>query len=68
MHDVAVFNDIVFAFKPPFSGVFSALFAFIIDEILIGDDFGADKAFFKIAVDHTGRLLGRLRRPGLSMP
>jgi len=59
MHDIAVFNDVILAFKTPFSGVFSALLAFVGDEVFIRDDFGADEASFKVAMDNAGGLWRR---------
>ena len=33
MHDIAVFYDVILAFKPPFSGVFCPLLALIGNEV-----------------------------------
>jgi len=58
VHHIAILDDIVLAFQPPFPGLFGTVFAFVVDEIVIANDFGADKAFFKISVDHRSGLRG----------
>ena len=55
MHDIAVLHDVVLAFNTQFTRLFRALLAIIIDKILIGDGFGADKAFFEIGMDDCRR-------------
>src|SRR6478736_5171315 len=70
MHDVAVADDVVLAFEPHFSSLFCALLALAGEKVIIGDDFGPDKAFFEIGVDHAGSL-GRgaaaMYRPGTDL-
>ncbi|ABU76745.1 hypothetical protein ESA_01487 [Cronobacter sakazakii ATCC BAA-894] len=58
VHDIAIFDDVIFAFGTHFTGFFRALFAFVSDEIVISDGLRADKAFFEIGVDFTRRLRG----------
>src|SRR5690606_14505766 len=45
VHHVAVLDDVVLAFQAPFAGFLGAGFALVGDEVVIGDHFGADKAF-----------------------
>src|SRR5690606_30993721 len=56
VHDVAVLHDVVLAFQPPLARVLRALLALVLDEVLVGDDFGADEALLEIGVDDRGRL------------
>jgi len=56
VNNVTVFNDVVFAFQTPFSGVFCPLLAFELNKMIIVDDFGANKAFFEIGMNDTGSL------------
>jgi len=35
MNDIAIFNDVIFTFKSPFSRIFRALLAFIGNKVLI---------------------------------
>ena len=58
MHDIAVLNDIFFSLDTHLSGFFYSRFRTVGNIILIFDDFGADKAFFKVGMDHTGALRG----------
>ena len=59
MHDIAVLNDIFFSLDTHLSGFFYSRFRTVGNIILIFDDFGADKAFFKVGMDHTGALRSR---------
>jgi len=56
--DVAVLDDVV----PPFGAGFAALFGFgaplVVDHIIEGDHFGADKPLLNIGVDLAGGFLG----------
>src|SRR5258708_18158492 len=63
MHDVAVGDDIVFAFQPELAGVARAGFAAESDVVGVGDSFGADEALLEVGMDHAG---GR-RRLGAAM-
>ena len=54
VHHVAIMHDVFFPFDAHFACVFRALFAFAFDEIIEGDDFGANKAAFKVVVDDGG--------------
>src|SRR5476649_155372 len=56
VHHVAVFNDVVLAFQAPFAGFLGARFALVLDEVVVGDDFGADEAFFEVGVYHASSL------------
>ena len=47
MHDVAVLDDVVFAFQAPLASVFAALFAFVVGVVVVGDDFGSNKALVR---------------------
>jgi len=58
MHDIAVLYDVFLAFQTPFSGIFCPLLAFVGNKVGIGNYFGADKAFFKVGVNHRGGLGG----------
>lgn len=58
MHDIAVLNDIFFSLDTHLSGFFYSRFRTVGNIILIFDDFGADKAFFEVGMDHTGTLRG----------
>ena len=58
MHDIAVLNDIFFSLDTHLSGFFYSRFRTVRNIILIFDDFGADKAFFEVGMDHTGALRG----------
>lgn len=58
MHHVAVLDDVVLAFQAPFAGFLGASFALVGDEVVVGDHFGADKAFLEVGVDHGGSLRG----------
>jgi hypothetical protein len=40
--DVAVFEDVVFTFQAEFAGLFAFRLATVNDEIIVGNDFGAD--------------------------
>ena len=54
MHHIAVLHDVLLAFQAPFAHVFGALFTLVLDEVGIGNHFGADKAFLEIGMDHGG--------------
>ena len=59
MHDIAVLNDIFFSLDTHLSGFFYSRFRTVGNIILIFDDFGADKAFFKVPVwIHNRRIAG----------
>jgi len=58
VHHIAVFDDVVLAFQAPFAGFLGAGFALVLDEVVVGDHFGADEAFFEVGVDHGGGLRG----------
>ena len=56
MHDIAVLNNIFFALEAKFAFLPRALLAAILHKIVIRDDLRADKSFFKIGMNFTGRL------------
>src|SRR5689334_18614321 len=58
VHDVAFADDVFLAFQAQLAGFLAALFAFVGDVVLVGDDLGADEAFFEVGVDHAGGLRG----------
>ena len=68
-NDIAVFNDIFFSFQAQSTGWFDLCSgAAVGDEIIIGHDFGFDKASFEIVVNSAGSFGGfGLKRdnPGL---
>ena len=67
MHDITILDDIFFSFDTHLSCFFYCRFRTIGDIILIFDDFGTDKAFFEVGMDHTGALRGLpafMERPG----
>ena len=49
-------HDIILAFEPELAGIAGAGLAVKRDIVVIGDGFGADEAFLKIAMDHARRL------------
>jgi len=53
MHHIAIFDDILFAFNTHFTGFFNFLFTAKVLIVFKGDDFGADKPFFKITVNDS---------------
>src|SRR5690606_17699277 len=53
---IPIFYHVVFTFLAQFACVFCALFAFVLNEVIVGDGIGADKTAFKIGVDNTGGL------------
>src|SRR5437762_1510695 len=58
VHDVAVPHYVLAAFESHLTGFLRALLALACDVIHVGDYLGADKALFKVGVDHAGRLRG----------
>lgn len=58
VHDVAVLNDILFAFDAHFAGLFASRFRAESNVIVVLDNFGAYKAFFKVGVNNAGALGG----------
>lgn len=47
MHHITILDDVFLAFQTPFTGFFGTGFTLELDEIVIGHDFGTDKAFSK---------------------
>ena len=56
MHDIAVLNDIILAFDAHFSGRSDRRLRLILDEVVILDHLGPDKAFFEVGMDDARRL------------
>ncbi len=56
MHDVAVLNNVFFAFDTHFAGFFYSCFTTKSDIIVIFDYFGTNETFFKVGVDYTRAL------------
>ena len=54
MNDVPVLNDIVFTFQAPFTSIFCTQLATILDEVVVGDNFGPNEALFKVCVNDAG--------------
>ena len=52
--DVAFLYAVVLAFEAPFARFFCARFAVVADEVVVGDDFGADEAAFKVVDTDPG--------------
>src|SRR5690554_3040761 len=53
---VAILDHVLLAFQAPFAGFLGSGFAVVLNEVVEGDDFGADKAFLEVGVDHAGGL------------
>ena len=58
VHDVAVLHNVFFALYAHFAGFFNGGFGAESNVVVIFDDLGADKAFFKVGVDNAGALRG----------
>jgi hypothetical protein len=58
MHDVAIMDEVVFSFKPHFSGFLRPRLAAIAHKIIVGDGFGPDEALLEIRMNDAGRLRG----------
>src|SRR5471032_1119327 len=56
VHHVAIFDDVFLAFKAPLTGFLGTGFTLVLNEVVVGDDFGTDEAFFEVGVDHAGSL------------
>src|SRR6266566_4589960 len=52
--DVAVFDDVLFAFGAEETGFFDGLFAAVLEEVGGGVAVGLDEAFFEVGVDDAG--------------
>ena len=53
-HNIAIIDDIVFAFQPPLAGVLRSLFSLVFDKIIESDNFCANKAVLKVCMDNAG--------------
>src|SRR5207248_7268208 len=58
LEDVAVLDLIVLAFYPKSPALLGLLPRADLDELLVGDDLGADEAPLQVGVDHTRGLRG----------
>src|SRR5690606_19224610 len=56
VHDIALLDDVLLAFQAQPAGFLRASLAFVLDEVVVGDHFGADEAALEIGVDDTRRL------------
>jgi hypothetical protein len=56
MHHVPILDDIFLSLQPHPARFLGTLLAFRGDEVVITDDFGADKTLFEIGVDDSGGL------------
>src|SRR5262245_61166383 len=56
MHHVAVLDHVFLALETESAFLFRALLAAVSHEIVVGDHFGADEAFFEIGMDLAGGL------------
>ena len=56
VHDVAIFNDIIFPFCTHLACFFRALFTLVGDEVFKRDSLRTDEAFLEVGVDFTRRL------------
>jgi len=45
VHHVAILDDVFLAFQTPFTSFLGTGFTLELDEVVVGDDFGADEAF-----------------------
>ena len=67
MQDIAVIDDVFLTFQPHAPGLLGPLFALEADIVIIGNGFGANKAFFEIGMDDASGLGGGVAdmdRPG----
>ena len=60
VHQVTVLDDVVLALGAHLSGILGTLLTTALDEVLVGDDLGPDKAFLEVRVDDSGGLGGRI--------
>ena len=56
MKNIPILDEVVFAFHTLAARLFGALLSLMLDIILIRDGFGANKAPFKIRMDHARRI------------
>ena len=55
VNHIAVFNDVLLTFQAPFACFFRAVFTLILDEIVVANYFGPDKATLEVSVNRCGR-------------
>ncbi len=58
MYNVAVLYHVVLALQAPATGVLGALFAIVLDEVVIADNLGADETLLEVSVDDAGGFRG----------
>ena len=58
VHDIAIFDDVIFPFSAHLARFLGALLTLVVDKVFKGDGLGANKAFFKVSVDLASRLRG----------
>ena len=63
---VAVLDHVLLALGAQLAGLLGPLLALAGDEVVVGDDLGADEAALEVGVDDPGRLGGARRAPGWS--
>ena len=56
LNDVAVFDDVFFAFDAELAGFFGFHLGSQFDEVVVVDDFGCDKAALKVSMNDAGSL------------
>src|SRR5262245_53226773 len=56
MHDVAVGNDVILTFEPPFAGVARPGLAAEGDIVVVGDRLGPDESALEVGMDCARRL------------
>src|ERR1700676_5649214 len=66
MHHVALADDVFLSFETQLPGLFRPSLALVRDEIVVGDDFGANESMFEVSMNHARCL--RRRRPCTNGP
>ena len=56
VHDISIFNYIIFTFGAHFAGFFSTLFTFVLNEIVKRDGLCTNKATLEVAMDNSSGL------------
>lgn len=56
MHDISILYYVFFSFNTQFSGFFDSSLRAILKEVFVFDNFGTDKTFLKVGMDHSGTL------------
>jgi signal transduction histidine kinase len=66
VHDIALADDVFLALEAQFPGLLRPRLALVGDEIVVGDDFGANESMLEVRVNDARRL--RRRRPRMHRP